>query len=120
MSNTIYPEFTAEASCASGILDPEIWFDYETVKGIRGVKHTDASRLAQKICYDCPALRECRKYSMQFDNLYGIWGGLDHVQRENMQKATKAKTIDFILSYPNATQPMRETGQGSTVKINYE
>lgn len=119
MSNTVYPQFEAEASCAAGILDPEIWFDYETVRGGKAI-HTDGSKLAKKICFECPALRECRAYSMQYSNLFGIWGGLDHLERSNMQKANRIKTIDFLLSYPNATQPLRDIGQGRTNRIAYE
>jgi hypothetical protein len=111
MSNpVIYPEFTAEASCASGILDPEIWFDYEVPRG-GGVQYTDASKLAKRICSECPALRECRKYSMQYHNLDGIWGGLDHLERARIQRANNVRTVDFIQTLPNLLQPNREDRQ---------
>jgi WhiB family redox-sensing transcriptional regulator len=119
MSNSIYPDFEREASCASGVLHPDIWFDYEVTRG-GSIQHTDSSKLAKKICYECPALRECRAYAMQYNNLWGIWGGLDHIERSRIQKANKLRTVDFILSYPSPTQPLREVGQGSTVKISYE
>lgn len=117
--NKYYPEFRNQALCATGILHPDIWFDYE-LKNSGSVQHTEASKLARKICMDCPALEECRKYAMQYSNLWGIWGGMDHIERKKIQDASGARVIDFTLSYPNATQPNREIGTGRTMKITNE
>ena len=72
------------------------------------------------MCLDCPAIMECRDYAMQYSNLWGIWGGLDHIERKRIQDATRVRVIDFTLSYPNATQPNREIGSGRNMKTDNE
>lgn len=124
MSNGVYPEFENEASCYSTEYDPEWWHDYETRSGGgKGSKtiHTLNSMKARSICQDlCPAKMECREYAMGFFNLYGIWGGMDHVERIQMQRALGLTPKDFILSYASPIQTNREIGSGRLHNYTYE
>jgi WhiB family redox-sensing transcriptional regulator len=104
--NKITPEFESNALCSTIGLDPEIWFDYEVHRG-GSVTYNESTKLAREVCYSCPALRECRAYAMQFFNLHGIWGGLDHVERGRMQKALGQTPTDFTSTYTSPIQPLR-------------
>lgn len=90
------PDFKEQAVCASS--DPEMWFDYE-VSGGRVTSSGEHGRMARSICLSCPALQECLEYSMQYTNLWGIWGGLDHLERARIQREKNLETINFQSTY---------------------
>lgn len=102
----VTPEFESVALCSTVGLNPDIWFDYEVNRG-GNVISNESIELAKKVCYACPAMRECRTYAMQYFNLYGVWGGLDHVERNRMQKALGQTPIDFTSTYTSPMQPLR-------------
>lgn len=62
-------EWMHEGACASGRYDPDTWFpEWGDVQQARNAK---------KICGDCPVMRECRDYAVNFPvMLLGVWGGL--------------------------------------------
>jgi WhiB family transcriptional regulator, redox-sensing transcriptional regulator len=83
MTNHYLPVFENKASCADH--DPELWFPQE-VRGSRVWTRTPDAMKAREICSECPALMECRNYSLQFSGLYGIWAGKDWYERNDIQK----------------------------------
>lgn len=102
----LVPEFEGDTLCSTIGLNPDIWFDYEVPRGGKATSN-ESTELARKVCYACPAMRECRDYAMQYFNLYGIWGGLDHIERSNMQRALGRTPIDFNSTLPKPMQPLR-------------
>jgi hypothetical protein len=102
----LIPEFENTALCTTIGLHPDIWFEYEVNRG-GSITPNEETKIAKKVCYACPALRECREYAMGYFNLYGIWGGLDHVERQRMQKALGRTPIDFMQTYTSPMQPLR-------------
>lgn len=77
------PRFVNKASCEDH--DPELWFPQEQ-GGHRAWTRTPDAMKARSICKECPALIECRMYSLQYSGLYGIWAGLDWYERDTIQK----------------------------------
>lgn len=78
-----FPKFYNEASCASAP-NPDLWFpEEEEVMRVR--VNTPEAEQARAICMACPARQECLDYSLQFSNLYGIWAGLDRLERRAEQ-----------------------------------
>lgn len=45
-----------------------------------------ASRDAKKICADCPVAFDCRQYSLDTRQGYGIWGGLSAEDRRQLRR----------------------------------
>jgi hypothetical protein len=70
---TIGP-WTARARCAE--TDPEIFFP----------PADDPATEVQRICAQCPVREDCLAYAIDADEQYGIWGGLDPRQRQNLRR----------------------------------
>jgi WhiB family redox-sensing transcriptional regulator len=66
--------------CRTGRYDPDLWFP----------SATDFSliRLAQKVCYRCPVIMECRETAIARGEKNGIWGGLTELQRRRYRNGT--------------------------------
>jgi WhiB family redox-sensing transcriptional regulator len=62
------------AVCAS--TDPEIFFP---PKGDPGTQ-------ARQVCGRCPVSDPCLAYALQAREEFGIWGGLDPVERKNLRR----------------------------------
>ena len=84
-----FPQFTQEPACANAP-EPDLWFP-ERDSGFRW-SYTPSAILARSICDSCPARLECLDYALQFDNLDGIWGGLDPDERAHIQQARRMAT----------------------------
>ncbi len=39
---------------------------------------------AKSICNDCPVKVECLDYAIAINETYGIWGGLNELERKNL------------------------------------
>ena len=70
-------DWMTEAACRG--LDPETWFPEQGKDSRLRSKHPRTTmkavtRLAQRICEDCPVKRECADYAIDTDSRYGIWG----------------------------------------------
>ena len=67
-----------EGLCRTGGYDPDLWFP----------NPADSSlvRLAQKVCYLCPVIRECRSMALARGERNGIWGGLTEAQRKRIKR----------------------------------
>lgn len=90
------PRFTNKASCEDH--DPELWFPQEK-SGNRNWTRTPDAMKARSICKECPALIECRMYSLQYSGLYGIWAALDWYERDEIQKKLNIVPIAMMDTY---------------------
>lgn len=90
------PKFDHHASCSDH--DPELWFTDE-MKG-NSFRVSPDGRMARTICKLCPAFDECMDYSMQYKGLFGIWAGLNHVERLRLQRSLGMRDLqDFKHTY---------------------
>lgn len=85
------PRFENPALCAES--DADMWFDY-SARSMNSIQQ-EHLQIVKNICKQCPALNECREYAMQYSGLYGVWGGLDHLERERLQRKNHLPTIDW-------------------------
>ena len=93
MNTQVFPHFKAEASCATA-LNPDLWFPVEVSGNV--VPHwsrVPSALMARAICKFCPARDECKEYSLQFNDLTGIWAGLDRMERAEIQETLNLETI---------------------------
>jgi hypothetical protein len=44
---------------------------------------------------------ECRNYALAYSGLSGIWGGLDHIEREKLQEKLGITPIFMMNTYDN-------------------
>lgn len=53
-------------------------------------RHDKISRFqAKKICSDCPVKEECLNQAFMNKEEYGVWGGLDEVERRSIARRMK-------------------------------
>lgn len=64
--------------CRVGGYDPDLWFPSPTEFSL--------VKLAQKVCYRCPVIMECRSTAIARGERNGIWGGLTEAQRKRIRK----------------------------------
>lgn len=62
--------------------DPDLFFP----------SHGDPGTKARAICAACAVRSQCLDYAVEADE-YGIWGGLDQVQRRNMKRQRRRRTL---------------------------
>lgn len=60
---------------------PDMWFPQPT--------EFTLIKLAQKVCYRCPVIMECRSIALARGERNGVWGGLSETQRKRMRKANR-------------------------------
>lgn len=104
MNTKVFPHFEAEPSCANA-LNPEIWFP-EEVAGVvgRGWSRIPSAMMAREICKFCAANSECKEYSLQYDDLTGIWAGMDRMERAEIQEALGLETISVRSTIPSTVR----------------
>lgn len=79
-------DFAPEGLCTNSDYDPDWWFPVEKGGKSRWSRTPDAMK-ARSLCAQCPVLKECRDYAVQYEGIYGIWGGYDwHEMREARQR----------------------------------
>ena len=66
--------WNADARCAD--TDPEIFFP----------SADSPATEARAICWNCPVRDDCLAYALDADEEYGIWGGLDPRERQNLRR----------------------------------
>lgn len=93
------PTFTNQASCADEACEPDWWHPIERGGNGNPWTRTPTVIKAKSICASCPALQECREYSLKYFHLYGIWGGMDRVQRTHMQTQLNLPTVKWDSTY---------------------
>ena len=67
-------EWQERALCAQ--TDPEAFFPE---KG-------GSTREAKRICQSCEVRDECLEYALEYDERFGIWGGLSERERRRLKK----------------------------------
>lgn len=82
MSEHYLPVLSTDGLCKN--YDPEWWFPDKETKSLR--KRTKEEMLARTICTECPVRQECLDYSLQYEGIYGIWGGLNERERVEARK----------------------------------
>lgn len=75
----VQENWAVEGLCRNGGYDPDLWFPHPT--------DFNLMKLAQRVCYRCPVIMECRAMALARGERNGIWGGLTETQRKKMRKA---------------------------------
>jgi hypothetical protein len=97
MIDNHFPQLSERASCQD--YNPEWWFPDEPRGNNKSWSRTPDAMKARAICGDCPALMECRNYALAYSGLSGIWGGLDHVERQQLQEKLGITPIFMANTY---------------------
>jgi WhiB family transcriptional regulator, redox-sensing transcriptional regulator len=50
---------------------------------------------AVKLCKTCPVIAECRAYSLEADELFGVWGGLTANQRRSIRRGKTSPQLEM-------------------------
>lgn len=74
----IQENWAVEGLCRNGGYDPDLWFPNPT--------DFNLMKLAQRVCYRCPVIMECRSMALARGERNGIWGGLTETQRKKMRR----------------------------------
>jgi WhiB family redox-sensing transcriptional regulator len=67
------PQWMWDAECAQ--VDPELFFPPEK----------SVSKVAKKICGECPVQAACLEYALRSDQTAGIWGGMTTKERKRVR-----------------------------------
>ncbi|MGI8613313.1 MAG: WhiB family transcriptional regulator [Nocardioidaceae bacterium] len=67
--------------------DPETFFSPESERGPRRRARESA---AKSLCARCPVVAECLQHALRVREPYGVWGGLNTGERENLLTRTAA------------------------------
>lgn len=51
----------------------------------------DGPAEAKAVCAGCPVRRECLVAALARNERYGVWGGLDERERQNLKRRTAAR-----------------------------
>lgn len=94
------PDFKEKALCSDH--DPDLWFPDEPIGNDKSWSRTPNAMKARKICNECPALMECRNYALAYSGLSGIWGGLDHKERTDLQAKLGIIPLFILDTYNSA------------------
>lgn len=97
MIDNHFPVLSEKPSCAD--YPAEWWFPDEPRGNNKRWSRTPDAMKARSICEDCPALMECRNYALAYAGLHGIWGGLDHQERKELQDKLGITPIFVIDTY---------------------
>ncbi len=55
----------------------------------RGPQRRHRDTAAKAVCHRCPVMAECRRYALQVEEPYGVWGGLSAEQRADLLRARR-------------------------------
>ena len=75
-------EWQLRSACRE--VDPETFFSPEHERGARRRAREGA---AKKLCGRCAVVSECLSHALEVRELYGVWGGLNTTERENLLRA---------------------------------
>jgi WhiB family redox-sensing transcriptional regulator len=76
-----HPEWMRQATCLS--VDPDLFFPEKS--------HPETVREAKKVCAICPVTLDCLEHALAAKETYGIWGGLDAKERDNLQRRRRRR-----------------------------
>jgi WhiB family redox-sensing transcriptional regulator len=71
------PPWLPLAECSGA--DPELFFGPD--QGETAPDRDRREAMAKAICASCPVRAECRKYAVDGNITYGVWGGLGEFER---------------------------------------
>ncbi|OIN79980.1 WhiB family transcriptional regulator [Mycobacterium malmoense] len=74
--------WTTQARCNGH--NPDTWFPH--------TGQSDLERTAKTICSRCPVTTECLNHALDFDEHYGIWGGLTQTERRRLIRDSRPPT----------------------------
>jgi WhiB family redox-sensing transcriptional regulator len=100
MNSHHFPIFENRGSCAD--YPAEWWFPLEVAGTSRQWSRTPDAMKARSICAECPALMECRNYALAYSGLAGIWGGLDHQERRDLQEKLGVTPLFMMDTYDSS------------------
>lgn len=91
------PDFLEKDDPLCAQTDPEVFFAQAT----EGGRHVYLNeRFAKAICNECPLVKDCLAYALQYDEM-GIWGGTNERERSRIRRASGIRAInrrnDFYL-----------------------
>ena len=112
MINNFIPMFTNQSLCADKEYDPDWWHPQELAGRQRNWSHTPEATKARSICSACPALQECKDYALGYFNLTGIWGGMDRLERQAMQKALNITPANWTDTWDSAVFSVPHDNKG--------
>jgi len=69
-------DWQSQAACREA--DTAIFFH---PTGERGTRFEEREKAAKQVCARCPVLMACRRYALQAQEAYGVWGGLTEAER---------------------------------------
>ena len=81
------PDWMADAECAIGGHDKDLWFPES------GNYHI---KQAKRICQTCPVKQQCLDFADREGYDDGIWGGLDRDERKKLKNSKRPKTHDTV------------------------
>jgi WhiB family transcriptional regulator, redox-sensing transcriptional regulator len=67
------------AACSS--CDPDLFFPVGSSGA--AIRQTEE---AKAVCAGCPVRAECLQWAVETDQLHGVWGGLDEVERGRLMR----------------------------------
>lgn len=73
--------WTEEALCRQTGIDDTTWFPDKWSR----------SADAKRICAACPVSAECLEYAMRTKERYGVWGGLNSKERDELRSRGRQK-----------------------------
>ncbi len=76
---TVPGEWVMDARCQAPDVDPELFFAPE---GTRGRPRRDRADAAKAVCARCPVREACLIHALVAGEDYGVWGGLDELERK--------------------------------------
>ena len=77
-------EWQYEGACRE--TDPETFFSPDSE---RGPRRRGREAAAKALCAVCPVRRACLEHALQVREPYGVWGGLNINERENLLQHRK-------------------------------
>lgn len=83
----IQEEYEWQYRGACRTVDPETFFSPDAE---RGPRRRSREAAAKALCATCPVIRECLEHALTVREPYGVWGGLNINERENLLQAKKA------------------------------
>ena len=76
----------------------EFWTEKALCKKIKGIDFFSddlpAIKKAKTLCSKCEVAAECFRQAIEFEEVYGVWGGLSQRERRKYHKLYK-KGIDY-------------------------
>ncbi|MGA8986986.1 WhiB family transcriptional regulator [Aeromicrobium sp.] len=77
-------EWQYDASCKG--VDPETFFSPDAE---RGPRRRNREAAAKALCAVCPVVQQCLDHALAVREPYGVWGGLNINERENVLQHQK-------------------------------